>query len=335
MLPVEDKSFSDRGYLAPTVFLLANNFLPRWNYYSNFNDALSKYKYLNKQTGGADVTPIGYVPFIQNGKAQTMGINVDFYALIGGKWLLTSYSYLKEHIGSLPPIIFRFYTIEGAGEYFAIYDKRYFGFSATAITNVSAAKLAELDAFYRETQLLKYRYNSLVSFLNVLASQELTPLKQQVFNEGMLLLTNLNNQTRNIDGIEIIFSKDGKIGLPVLLLIAVIAILAAATAWAATEINAETEKTKRINDSYELSKWVASKKTEISVMANNGQITASQAKDINDSLDVAQKTAVATATAANKERPNLLENAVTILKYGVIGYLAYLFIGKKKTASNG
>ena len=333
MFLLDDTSFSDRGYVAPTVFLRANTFLTRYNYYSSFNDALLKYKFLHNQ-GGQDVTPVGYVPFAQNGQPQTFGINVDFYAFVEKKWSLVSYAYLKGLPG-YPPLLFRFYTTDGNGEYYAIFDNRYFSLAATSLTNISVAKLAELDAFYREVALLKYRYNSLVSFLNELSKQQLTPIKQQIFNEGILLVNNLNNQIHSIDGVEIIYSKDGKIGLPVLLLIAIIAILAGATAWTAADIAAEREKTRRINDAYELSKWIAAKKIELAKLVNSGQLTQSQAKEVTDGIDKAQTLANDVAKKASKETGGgLLANAATILKFSVVGYLAYLLLNKK-SSSNG
>ena len=41
-----EKLFSQRAYVAPTVFRLANAQAPRWNYYATKADALNKYLFL-------------------------------------------------------------------------------------------------------------------------------------------------------------------------------------------------------------------------------------------------------------------------------------------------
>jgi len=80
MVPVRADDFTSQGFVAPTVFLLANKNLPRWNYYNSLKDAADKYNYLLPGADpGRNVAPAGSVSFVNNGQPQTLGINVDFY----------------------------------------------------------------------------------------------------------------------------------------------------------------------------------------------------------------------------------------------------------------
>jgi hypothetical protein len=318
-----DAMYSDRDYLAPTVFKKNGiGITSGWNYYGTINEAIVKWKFLNKIAGGADITPEGQVVFQPNTSAQTMGINVDFYALASdGKFYLASYKYLRGLV-SLPVIVFRFYTTLGNGPYYAIYDPNTFGMAATAIDSVSSDKLAALDDFYREVQVLKYRYNSLAGFLNDLGRRTLSSQEQQIFNEGVLKLQSLQGQITTIKGIEITYTASGAIiGLPILLIIAIIAILAAATAWTITSIINMKERTKQINDAYQLNEWVADKKTQIAQLVTSGEITPGEASDINKSLDTATAQANKVADNASKTGESLLGNITSIIKWAAIGFV--------------
>ena len=330
MVLIHDKNYSARGYVAPTVYLRAGKFVGNWNYYATLAQAGQKWLYVNNK-GGSNVAPIGYGSFVGDGSAQTFGINVDFYTLVNGSWVPIGYDVLRTK-SPFPPIIYRMYTPAGDGPFYGVFDPRYFSISATIIDNISADRLAALDDFYREVNLLKYRYNSLIAFLNALSKRPLSGLEQQIFNEGILLATNLSNQIRSIQGIEIIYSKDGKIGVPVFLLIAIIVILAAATAWTISSIVTEKEKTKRINDSYELNKWVAQKKIDVAQLESSGQISSAQAGSIVKSLDESQKVANQVAKSAQDQK-SLFGEVGDIVKWGVLGYLAFLFVNSKNKPS--
>lgn len=315
--------FSERDYLAPTVYKKAGiGIISGWNYYGTVNEAIVKYKYLNNLPGGANVTPEGSIKFLPDTTAQTLGINVDFYILSGGKWVPATYKYLRGLL-TLPPIVFRFYTTQGAGPYYAIYDSASFGMSATSIQSASPEKIAALDSFYREVQLLKYRYNSLAAFLNDLSKRVLTSQEQQIYNEGVLKLQNLQAQINTIKGIEIVYSQNGQIvGLPILLIIAVIAILAAATAWTITTIISMKEKTRQINDSYQLQQWVADKKIQVAQLAQAGTISQADANKINGNLDSAAASAEKVAENASKPGTSIFGDIASIVKWGAIGFIA-------------
>lgn len=325
----DDKPYSQRSYLAPTVYLDASKYVSNWLYYASFEQARLKWLYLRGNADGSASVPAGVITFQNNRTAQTLGINCDFYMLKDGTWQLTSYGYLRTLTGTWPPIIYRFFTVDGAGPYYAILDRYYFGLSASAIDEVSADKLAALDALYREVQLMKYRYNSLVGFLNSMAARELNSVEQRIFNEGLLLLNSLQRDMQSVRGIEVAYQKGSTVGIPVIAIIVIIAILAGATAWSVTAVNIEKEKTKQINDSYELQKWVANRKIEVAQLAERGEISAVSADSINRTLDAAARSAQQVAQDAAKDK-GIFGNIATILQWGVIGYLGYLFLNRNK-----
>lgn len=327
-MPLALPPYSERDYLAPTVYFLAG-VTASYNYYSTLQQAFSKLLYLSGK-GGSNLAPAGSVQRIGTG-AQTFGINVDFYALRNGSLEMQDYKTTKQQWGSTTPYIIRFYTTGGAGPYYAILDKKRFGISATTIDSVGPEKLLQLDLFYREVQLLKYRYNCLVGFLNTLAKRQLSQKEQQIFNEGLLKLQTMQAQMSQIKGLELTYTTEGAaVGFPVIAIIIIIAILAAVTGWALVEITAAKEKTKQINDSYNLTQWVATKKTEIAQLVTNGQISPSQAADINKTLDGAASAAAKVAENANKDTTTL-GNVEGIVKWGVFGLIGFAGIQLLKT----
>lgn len=324
MTLTENKDFTARGYIAPTVFLRGDKYLSNYNYYNSMDAVVSKLSFL-KGWGGTNVPPAGMVSFENNQQPQTFGINVDFFVLIGSRWEYAEYGFVKSAINGsgFPPCVFRFFTPQGTGPYFAILDKFYFGIAALAVSDADPAKVAALDAFYREVQILKYRYNSFVGFLNALAKRPLNQIEQQVYNEGLILLNTYSNQLGTLRGVEIQFDNSGRVGLPVIAIIAIIAVISGAAAWTISSITQETERTKRINDSYELQKWVAQKKIDVGVLVQNGSISQQTAAQVNQVLDQAAGQAVKVADQAAKQKTSL-GSIADIAKWGVIGYIGFL-----------
>lgn len=323
-------------YVAPTVYLLAaKTAIGKYNYYKSMGDAAQKCLYLNNGTG-ANSTPLGQVTFINNGQAQTMGINVDFFVFNSGAWVPRTYAQLRGTSLS-GMIIFSFYSTQGGGPYWAIFDNRYFGISATTVRGSDPQKALALDNFYRSVQLMKYRYNYLAGFLNQLSQRQLNPAEQQIYNSGLLLMQNLTNQMRSINGITISYTDKGTIGNPVILIIAIIAIVAGATGWTIYAIQMEQEKTQRINDAYDLNKWVADKKVAIAQQVNQGVISQQQANDAIQTLDNASSVANKIALNASKNSEGgFLGDTASIIKWGVIGFLGFkafeAFNNKKQSA---
>lgn len=333
MVLVENKDFTSRGYVAPTTYLRADRYISNFNYYNSLQAVTAKALFL-KGLGGSNSTPSGIKTFVQNNTAQTFGINCDFYAYLSGSWQMVGYTWLKANINTTAPIVYRFISTTGAGPYYAILDTYYFGVSAITVASTDPAKVAELDAFWREVQVLKYTYNSFVGFLNELSKRQLNTVEQKVYNEGLLMLTTLSNQLSTIRGVYIQFQSGGTIGLPVLVIIAIIAVISGAAAWTISSIAVEREKTKRINDSYELQKWVATKKQEVAQQQQSGAISKQSADSIIQTLDSASAAALKVATDASKDK-GLFGNAAEIVKWGAIGYIAFLGWNALKKNRNG
>lgn len=338
MVQPEQTLPSQRDYLAPSVYRPANRNVSNWNYYNSFWDAEKKWRYIENQ-GGQNIPPAGIVSFANSATPQTFGINVDFYILVGGLWQLTSYKYLRTRWGdaNLPPVIIRMYTKEGNGPFYAIGNNYHFAIAATTVQSLSPDKLAALDDYYREMQLMKYRYNAFIGFMNTLAGvQNMNTIVQKVYNEGLGLLQTFSQQMSTVRAVEIQYSQGEKIGaLPVLAVIAIVALLAGAAGWTVSAIISEKEKTKRINDSYELNKWVAEKKIQVGSMVEQGTLSPSAASTINKQLDAAAEAgnSVAERESANK---GIFGNIADIVKWGVlglIGFQAIKLINANKKAS--
>lgn len=335
MVVPDDILFSQRDYVAPTVYSDHRIYVSNLRYYSTLDAAINRYKFLNNQ-GGYDVPPAGVFEFPNDGKDHTVGINCDFYILKDNSWQLTSYKYLKT-LGSpysFPPMIFRFLLPTGTGPYYMIFDKYYLAVSALSIKSVPPEKIAELDEFYRAVQLMKYRYNALVGLLNTMSKRQLNSIEQQIFNEGILILNSFNQQIATIKGLELSYSQTGAVGLPILLIIVVIAILATATAWTVSTIVAEKEKTKQIAESYDMTKWIATKKVEIEGLVTSGTISRTTANSIFKNLDDAQGIANKVANNAATDSKGIFDNLASIAMWGAIGFVGYSFFNSRKSSSN-
>lgn len=310
---------SVQGYFAPTVFLMAGQPIPRWNYYADIGSAALAWFYLNGMTS-TQPSPVGEVDFTANGPAQTSGINVDFFYNKGDNtWQPLSYADFRNNLSSYAnKTIYRFFTTDGEGPFYAIFDGRYFGISALTMDQVDPDSLAALNDYYEQLQYLKYTYNSLVGFLNTLSEQQLSPAQQSIYNEGILKLQALNSQIQTINGADFIYGNQAAIG-QVLLIILIVLIIAAAAAWTVVEIEAEKEKTQRINDSFQLSEWVAQKKIDVA----NSSLSDSDKQAIYQSLDQAQATATNVANKAAQPSTSPLDSIATIVKWGVIGFLIF------------
>jgi hypothetical protein len=283
-----------------------------------------------------DPVPIaGTIYFVNNGLPQTMGINVDFYVIIGGKWTPVNFKYILGNPSASGVI--RFFDTQGNGAFYTIWNNHWFGASATVVQNYDPDKIAALDYFYRNVALLKYRYNSLVGFLNAMALRQLNTREQQIFNEGILKLQNLSNQLNTIEGIEIQYTDKGAvIGIiPIILIIAIILILASATAWTVSTVLTEAEKTKRINDSFELNKWIADKKLEVAAAVTAGTISSSAANEIYKTLDAAASVGNKVAVESTKETDSIFKSIGSLLQWGVIGLGVYYGYKLLKPSGNG
>ena len=170
-----------------------------------------------------------------------------------------------------------------------------------------------------------------------MATRQLNTREQQIFNEGILKLQNLSNQLNTIQGIEISYTDKGAVVgvIPVILIIAIILILASATAWTVSTVLTEAEKTKRINDSFELNKWIADKKLEVAAAVTAGTITSSQANEIYKTLDAAASVGNKVAVESTKDPGSFFGSFGSLVKWGVIGLGVFYGYKLLKPAGNG
>lgn len=334
-------SLKQKGYVAPTVFLKKDKLISGYNYYSSKADAFAKLKYLHKDASGRNVAPAGNIPFKKDGTAQTMGMNCDFYFAVNKDKLVNlTYAALKlalQH--GFVYCVFSFYKTDTSGPYWGIFDPHLFGASATTVDSYNPEKVAALDKFHREVAMIKTKHNLLAGYLNNLASRQLTAAEQQIFNEGSLRLQTMRAEMAAIDGIDVYYSKDGRIGFLILPLIAWIIIGTVAVSWTVSKIFEQTEKTKRLNASYDVQKWVSDQKIKIAQDVKAGRIDASQANQLYVDLN---KTDAAAAKNAEESAKNtsMFGDVASMVKWGVLGLLMWkgydlfgaMFNSKKKSS---
>lgn len=324
----DTKTYRGRNYIAPTVFLRAGQRLATLNYYSSLDAAVKKYLYLSNMAGGSNSSPSGTLTLSDSGYAETIGINCDFFALINGSWQFVSYAYLKN-LTTWPPIIFRFLQGQTSVISYAIYSHGLMGLSATKVADYSSDKIDALDSYFREVKLLELRYNTLASFLNLLASGPMDGFLAATYKQGESMLNSLR---RDLDQSTVLYYQmsTAKIGVPVLLLIAGIAIFSTAAAWSVSTILQEVEKTKRINESYDLQKWVADRKIDVGRMVTNGELSQSEANQIKKSLDATAENAGRIAENSAKKNKGFFAGLNSTLMLILAGGASYYFITKSK-----
>lgn len=315
------------GYVAPTVY--RNTKVSGWNYYKTLTEAVRQWAYINGVPGYIAQTPAGSVKFTSTAATETMGINVDFFypdPKLG--ILVSSYAWVKQMIETKKVFtcVIRFYKTDGSGAYYAVLDSRYLSIAATVTSKLPADKIAALDNFHREVQLLKYKYNSLANFLTELSKKKLNTTQQQIFNEGILMLNNMEKQLRQIKGVEINFANNGTVAgvgiIPILIIIA-IALVAAVTGWTIVTINAEIEKTKKLNASYDLQKWVAEQ--NLKIQKDNTLTPAQKADLINQNAGIT-KSAQDAAAAVTTATPGIFDKVENILMLGIVGVIVFKFL---------
>lgn len=320
----------DTGYVAPTVYLNKNvTNVPNWKYYSTKAAALKQLYYLTGEKGFASQPETGAVSFRKDGTAQTFGINVDFYLPVSTlSNVPLPYTVAKDLIlnTKLRFLLVRFTTVNGSGPYYAVFNSLYFGMSATTV-KATGERFKAYDKFYREVQLLKTKYNTLVTFLTKLSEKQLSAKEQQIFNKGILLKDNLYQQIKQVKGIEIYTSSSGGIGVVAIPVIWVIALIAAvAASWTIVEINKEWEKSKRINDANDVQKWVAE---QMQIVAADPKISAEDKKRILKTLSDTADSASKVAEKSAEDEKGLFGEIGNILKWGIIGIVAMKVLDTK------
>jgi hypothetical protein len=312
-------SVKQRGYVAPTVFLLKDKIISGYNYYNTLDDAFAKLKYLFHDATGRNVTPAGSVPFKKDGTAQTLGINVDFYFAVNSSRLVNlGYVALKaaNATGDYIYGVFRFYKTNGSGPYYSVYDPTLFGATATPAGSYSADKIEALDKFHREVALLKSKHNTLAIYLNSLAAKKRNTAEDHAFIRGNFILTAMRAELATLQGVEVYYSKDGTIGVIAIPLIAWV-IIGAIASWGVPKILEQFEKTKRINASYDTVKWVHDQKVWVFQELKAGRITQEHANLLLADLDKLSATATKNAEAS-AAGSSMFGDVTELIKWGAL-----------------
>lgn len=324
------KDISTRAYLAPTVFRKASSGVTGQNYYASLSDAIQTLKFiLGKSSTRAK--PAGQVKFTSEAKAQTLGISVDFFNQLTTGVIPVPYGIVKQMFGLPKQVVipFRFYKTDGSGPYYAILDSSYMGIAASTLNSVPASNVSALDDFHREVQLLKARYNTLATYLNILASKPTNTAQQQSFNEGKLLLDNLKEEMRSIKGVEFVFGSTGVSGIgviPIVVYIIVALIVAAATAWTIDRIITEKNKTARINAAFDVQKWISNQELTIDEKEKQGLITHEQALEMKADLKKAMDSAAGVIKSSSAETQGVLDKLLPLATIAVAAYAISKFV---------
>lgn len=317
------------SFVAPTIYLLKGvTNVPRWNYYNSKETALKQLYYLSGEKGFTAQTANGSVDFKKDGTAQTLGINVDFYLPVSVlSNVPVNYFGIKEVLKTkLDFFLIRFYKTNGSGPYYAAINKNYFGVSAQVV-KATGEKLAAIETFYRNLARIKAEYNSLVSSLNMLTAQPFNAKTQETINRLTQRRISMDNEIRQISGINIVTGPSGTIsgiGIVPILYIVVLAVIGVAGWTVSTWLN-EKAKTQRIVDAYNHQQFIAAEQKQLLADYKAGKIPEAVFINAAKNLGIAMETAKKVAEESSKPDKGLLDgvgNIVMWLAIGVIGMQA-------------
>lgn len=329
------QSWTKRAYVAPSVYRLpSENTTKGWYYWNTLEEAMRFYRFLLNEKGTTLPKPAGQVSFTTAATAQTMGINVDFFfslPVVGS--IVLPYAWVKQKMAQPGNVVlpFRFYKKDGSGPYYSVFSSTHMGMAATSINNIATDKVAALDEYHRQLQLLKAKHNTLALYLKDLSTKQLKPVQQQSFNEGLLLLNGMREEMRKLRGVDVTYLQNGSIAaIPVLLLILIISVVAAAAAWTVTQITSEAAKVAKLNASYNTIKWVSDQQLKISQALKSGQINQAEYNDMMKTLQAASDTANKAVVDVTKDsdKPGLLDKLQNLLLIGLGGYALIQFTKK-------
>lgn len=324
-------SRNTNSYAAVTFFLLKGAMISRLNYYKSKDIALKQLYYLAGEKGFSSQTPAGSITFKQNGTAQTAGINADLFLPVSAGFsnMPLPYESAKDFITktNVRDFVVRFFTNTGNGPYYAVFNGRYFGISATII-NASGDKAIAMQGFYNNLQKVNAQYNALVASLNELIEKPNDPVTQQVINRLTQRRISLLEEIKNIPGATIITGTDGNIsgiGIIPIAYIVVIAI-AGAAAWTVSNWITEKAKTDRILQSYNHQTYMAGEQQKILNDVAAGKIPQSTANAALKNLGVAIKTAGEVAEQSAKDKKGIFGEIGDLVKWGVVGFIGFQFM---------
>lgn len=325
---MSESNFSQKGFIAPTVFRLAGG-TKGFNYYTTLQQAVLKNKFLQGYSSGVNIKPAGAIQFSSTG-AETMGINVDFFLHDIAKQTTTpvDYKFVKANFRKFL-FLFRFIKTDGSGPHYCILDTKNMGISATATDKLSPKKLAALDEMHRQLQIAKSKYNTLAVYLQEQSKKNLNPTEQRIFNQGLLTLNNYERDLRAIKGVDIVFGTNGivsGIGIVPIVLIVIIIASAALAAYSIEKINEVIVKTKALNAAYDLQKFSSNQILEIDKAEKAGLITPEQAERERQNQLAAAAAAQKNITDVTKPTDGIFDKVENILLFGGLIFLASKFI---------
>lgn len=327
---------SMRGYVAPSVFLQKGNIIPRLNYYKTASAAFNKLLHLNND-GGKNETPAGTVDLKPDGSVQTIGINCDYFIAISRTlYVEVPYGIVKTLIEKNVPfaMFFRFYTIAGAGPYFAVFSTRNFGISATRVDSYKEEKVKALDELYRSANIVKANYNALVSFLNSMAARpSLTPAEQQMYNRGNNMRVEMLTKLMLEKNFTITYGSAGQVGFVFLAPIVWIAIAGAVAGWAVSKIVESVNNTKRIYASYDFLKWKTEEEKNIAILEKEGKISANNATALRTGLNQAAVQAGEVLNNASESK-SMFGEIKEVLLWGGLIYVGAMVLPKLLNANS-
>jgi hypothetical protein len=311
-------------FMAPTFYKLGTSALPRLNYYDSKPKALQALAALFGEKGFTMPKATGTIEFKKKGVAETLGINVEFFLPV--PHLLNvpvPYALMKNIIqGKVYPVfIISFYTVEGKGPYYTGFNIYQHAAAATAVT-ISNRQATEAKKFYEGIALLKARYNHLVRTLDYIIALPSTPSRQQIINRLTQHRITMLAEIQNIKGVNIVYDKQGGIGVIPLAVIAIIAIVGAA-AWTLNTYITENAKVEKVNAALDYNKWGAAELAKIDAELKAGLITPEQAAQrkqaVADGIDVANG-----VIKDNSKPPStLLGEMGDMVKWAAIGFGVY------------
>jgi hypothetical protein len=327
-------------YVAPTFYRPANSSLLNYGYFATLEIAQKQAEFLMGKAGSKQQNAAGLIKFTSQQTAQTAGINVDFYMyipIIG--WMYIPYEFIRTiSYKSNFFAVLRFYKTDASGPFYTLIGPEPFRLTATSVGSIAPAKMAAYDALYRELAILKAKHNTLVNYLKDLAALPVTPARQKVLNEGILLLNSMQNQMRSIKGVEWNFTNEGAVnGIGVIPLIgyAVFVIIAGIFALSAVAIADRVKSVMIVNSNNDLIKWAVNKKQELAEALKAGKISQAEYNQ-----QVAELNKIIGAAADQNQdivdKPGALESFGDMAKtglYALLAVLAFKAFGNKNKPS--
>jgi hypothetical protein len=322
----QEKSTPQKGYISPTVYRLPSSTATRWPYFKTLQNALDFIKYMAGNKSVKLPVNAGYIPFVNTRTPQQLGINVDFYLPLPALGSLpVPYVYVREKYKAAGNVVlaFKFYKPNGSGPFYSILSSTDLGIAATQTDKLTPEKIAALDRLTREVALLKANYNALANFLDGLSKKTLSPVQQQVFNEGVLRLMDYKTQINAIKDIDFKFGKNSQVSgigiAPAIAWLIFWAVTSIIAAYTITRIAAKWAEVAKVRSDNDAIQFITDANIRI---AKDPTLTQQQKQDlinknygIIDSIEQHKET-----VEENAAKPGMVEQLMSLGKWAVIFY---------------